>query len=296
MAVFISYASRDRSPLEGVRAALRRAQQDAWSDEQLGGGDQWWQAILEQIRSCEVFVFALSNHSLEARSCQAELRYALALGKPVLPVQIGPVDSIRGNPLAVMQVIDYRNPSVDTGIELISAVHALQARNSSLPHPLPDEPPAPFEYLARLTDHIAAPTMSAREQVSLLAELAATLEEDGSEDSVRHDVARMLSMLRDRPDVTYRTRTEVDALLSSLKERTPAPPPDSEALYPHVRNAAPASYPLPPLSRPPLDAPPYGPPVGSAGWADGAEPRWPHADRDGSKRKTPWWRRKHTKA
>ena len=284
MAVFIGYASRDRSLVDGVLSALRRAHQDAWSDEQLSGGEQWWRAILKQIRSCEVFVFALSSHSLESRSCQAELGYALALGKPVLPVQIGPVDSMRVNPLGAVQLIDYRNPSVDTGIELISAVHALRARNSPLPNPLPDEPAAPFEYLARLTDHIAAPSMSAREQAALLAELAATLEEDGSEDWVRDDVAGLLSMLRDRPDVTYRTRTDVDALLSSLKDRTPAPPPDSDALYPHVRNAAPDPYPLPPASRPPLDASPYGPPVGSVGWADAP------------KSKVPWWRRKHTKA
>ena len=57
----------------------------------------WWQAILERIRGCEVFVFALSNNALQSKPCLAELRYAQELGKPVIPIQIGPVESLRVN-------------------------------------------------------------------------------------------------------------------------------------------------------------------------------------------------------
>ena len=103
---------------------MRRARQQVWFDDELGGGEAWWKEILDQIRSCEVFIVALSNHLLESKPCQAELRYAQALQRPILPVRIGPVDSMRANPLASLQVIDYQNPSVDTGIQLVTAVHA----------------------------------------------------------------------------------------------------------------------------------------------------------------------------
>jgi serine/threonine kinase PknH len=88
--------------IEPLATALRRARQQLWFDEDLGGGEAWWNEILEQIRSCEVFIVALSNHSLESKPCHAEWKYAQALQRPILPVRIGPVDSMRANPLAAL--------------------------------------------------------------------------------------------------------------------------------------------------------------------------------------------------
>ena len=48
-------------------SALRRAHADVWFDEELGGGDAWWQMILERIRGCDVFVFAMTDDSLKSR-------------------------------------------------------------------------------------------------------------------------------------------------------------------------------------------------------------------------------------
>ena len=93
MGLFISYSSRDAAALAKVTAALRRAHIEAWLDEELTGGEAWWNAILEQIRDCEVFIVALSKNYLESKPCQAELRYAQELNRPILPVQIGPLDA-----------------------------------------------------------------------------------------------------------------------------------------------------------------------------------------------------------
>lgn len=210
MGLFVSYSSQDRSAIEPLTAALRRARQQVWFDDDLGGGEAWWNEILEQIRSCEVFIVALSNHLLESKPCQAELRYAKALQRPILPVRIGPVDSMRANPLASLQVIDYQNPTVDTSIQLVSAVHALAAQQPPLPSPLPDEPPVPFAYLMRLSSTLAEQDLDPRQQTHLLTELKSGLEEDGDDPTARNDIARLLRMLRDRSDVTYRTRTETD--------------------------------------------------------------------------------------
>ncbi|MBV8863506.1 MAG: toll/interleukin-1 receptor domain-containing protein [Mycobacterium sp.] len=155
MGLFVSYSSQDRSLIEPLAAALQRARQQVWFDEDLGGGQAWWNEILAQIRSCEVFVVALSNHSLESKPCAAEWRYAQALNRPILPVRVGPVDSMRANPLAALQVIDYQNPTADTGIQLVTAVHQLAAQRPPLPSPLPDEPPVPFAYLMRLSGTLA---------------------------------------------------------------------------------------------------------------------------------------------
>ncbi|MBV9722501.1 MAG: sensor domain-containing protein, partial [Mycobacterium sp.] len=55
--------------------------------------------------------------------------------------------------------------------------------------------------------------------------------------TARNDIARLLRMLRDRRDVTYRTRTEIDELLASV-DATAAAPAAVPAPRPHERPAA----------------------------------------------------------
>jgi serine/threonine kinase PknH len=217
MALFISYSSRDRSTVDALTSALRRGQQQVWFDQELGGGDAWWNKILEQIRSCEVFIVALSNNWLQSKPSQSELRYAKALNRPILPVRIGEVDSMRVNPLAALQIIDYRDPTVDAGIQLVTAVHGLRSKPVPLPDPLPEEPPVPFAYITRLGNTLAEKELSPQQQLQLLVELRSGLDEDGDDPSARSDIAQLLRMLRLRHDVTYRTRNEIDNVLASIE-------------------------------------------------------------------------------
>ena len=221
MAVFVSYSSQDRPTLDALLAALRRAQMRVWFDQELGGGDAWWANICEQIRSCEVFLVALSNNWLRSKPSQAELRYAQALGRPILPVRIGAVDSMRVNPVATLQIIDYQEPSVEAGIQLVTALHALQAKPQPLPDPLPEEPPVPFGYITRLGNTLTEKELSPQQQIQLLIELRSGLEQDGDDPSARSDIAQLLRMLRMRHDVTYRTRTEIDNALASIESPEP---------------------------------------------------------------------------
>lgn len=230
MAVFISYSSHDASRVEQLAATLRRAREEIWYDSELGGGDAWWRMILQRVRECDVFVVALSQNLVQSKACQGELQYAQALGKPILPVQVGPVDSMRTNPLAATQVIDFQNPTIDTGIELIAGLNAARSQAVSLPDPLPEEPAMPFAYLMRLGGLIASPALTSQQQTVIVAELRAGLDEDGHDASARQDISSLLRKLRDRTDVTYRTRNEVDELLRVLHPPTPtmpawAPPP-----------------------------------------------------------------------
>jgi serine/threonine kinase PknH len=267
MGLFISYSSQDRSAIEPLTTALRRARQQVWFDDDLGGGEAWWNEILEQIRACEVFIVALSNRSLESKPCQAEWRYAKALERPILPVRIGPVDSMRANPLAALQVIEYENPSVDAGIQLVTAVHGLAAQQRPLPSPLPEEPPVPFAYLMRLSSTLAEQNLEPLQQTHLVTELKSGLEEDGDDPTARNDIARLLRMLRDRSDVTYRTRTEIDELLASVDVKSAAPEavrdaPRPQHEHPVARPAAPAALAATPPETPARPEPtrPSGPP------------------------------------
>ena len=248
MAIFISYSSQDRTSLDALTTALKRAQQKVWFDQELGGGDAWWNAILEQIRSCEVFIVALSNNWLQSKPSQAELRYAQALNRPVLPVKVGPVDSVRVNPVSTLQIIDYQNPTVDAGIQLVTAIHAMRDKAAPLPSPLPEEPPLPFGYIMRLGNDLSEKELTPAQQLQLLIELRTGLDEDGDDPSARSDIAQLLRMLRMRHDVTYRTRTEIDNVLAEIEAKDGAAkgaPSGAPAKAPAAPAAAPAASPAP---------------------------------------------------
>ncbi len=258
MRLFVSYSSQDKAEIVNLKNALRRGHQQVWMDEELGGGEAWWRTILEQIRECEVFIVALSNNSLASKPCQAELRYAQALQRPILPVQIGPVSSMRVTPLAATQIIDFRDPTVEAGIELIGALHEQRAKLQPLPAELPDEPPVPFAYLMRLANNIAEPQLSARQQADYVSELKDALEQDGDDPAARGDIRHLLCMLRDRPDVLWRTRTDIENVLASIDEKSSVSAPGGDA--PPIQNfhsqSAPEAYPGSPSqpwqqSRPP---------------------------------------------
>ena len=222
MALFLSYSSQDRSAVDALASTLRRARQQVWFDQELGGGDSWWAAILEQIRSCDVFVVALSSNWLQSKPSQSELRYAQALNRPILPVRIGEIGSMRVNPLAALQIIDYRDPTVDASIQLVTAIHTLVDKPQPLPDPLPAEPPVPFGYITRLGNQLAEKELSPQQQLQLLVELRSGLDEDGDDPSARSDIAQLLRMMRMRHDVTYRTRNDIDNVLASIDSAEPA--------------------------------------------------------------------------
>jgi serine/threonine kinase PknH len=116
-----------------------------WLDHELTGGDAWWAAILEQIRASNVFVMALSQHALQSKPYQAEWAYAGKLSLPILPVQIGEVESFRVPSIFKIQSIDYRKPTSRTGIALMAALQECAGQYSEPSDPLPDEPPIPYE-------------------------------------------------------------------------------------------------------------------------------------------------------
>src|ERR1700733_2343246 len=119
MGVFVSYSSRDKEAVTRLTQDLQDADEQVWLDKRLAGGDAWWRAILEQIRGCDVFIFALSQNSIQSKPCQAELRYAQDLGLPILPVQVGHVDSMQLNPLATVHTVDYRTSTSTAAMRLL---------------------------------------------------------------------------------------------------------------------------------------------------------------------------------
>ena len=88
--VFISYCRADRAFVDGFVSGLRKAYKyhTIWFDDDISGGQSWWDAILKEIANCDLFIYSLSNDALASPHCQDELREAMRLQKSILPVII----------------------------------------------------------------------------------------------------------------------------------------------------------------------------------------------------------------
>jgi hypothetical protein len=244
--IMLSYSRTDEATVKVLVQGFEAAKRDVWFDHNLDGGDAWWDSILANIRSAAVFLFALSDASLHSKPCRLELDYALALGRPILPVQVGPVTSFRANPLAALQIITYDPGSARSGFAILAAVDAAAQRERPLPDPLPPAPPIPFGYLLALGRQIDSTELSVGDQVAVVDQLRRALGEE-TDEAARRDVLSMLANLSAKPWATRRTEREIAAL---LYVHGPTAPPGAD-----VGDAARPGSPAEPAATPAASAP-----------------------------------------
>jgi hypothetical protein len=217
--IFISYSRDDDDAVSSLARDLRQAGAEIMLDKGFSGGETWWTSVLEQIHACAVFVFALSNKSIQAKHCRAELDYAKTLGLPILPVQIGEIASYRDDPMLASQRIDYRNPQISDAMTLVAALHRCAASHTAPPDPLPEPPPHPYGYLRGFAAEIDSPDeLSSSRQSAILRELNEALRQE--DDGVRQYLKDLLRALRNRADVTYATYTAAGASLQDAPHET----------------------------------------------------------------------------
>ncbi len=90
--IFISYSRVDLAFVEKLyhRIGQMRPNSEVWYDQAphgLLGGDQWWNKILDAIAASDVFLYVLSNESVQSKYCQAEFAEALRLQKRIITIQ-----------------------------------------------------------------------------------------------------------------------------------------------------------------------------------------------------------------
>ncbi|MDT5094187.1 MAG: serine/threonine kinase PknH [Mycobacterium sp.] len=249
MKVFVCYSRHDSTAVNSLANELKSAAQEVWYDIDLRGGTTWWQTVLDQIRLCTVFVFAVSDKSMASKPCQAELRYAQDLRIPVLFLIIGETES-SVLPVFSADAIDYRDSSRGAALALMSALHKLAAERGPLPDPLPEPPPIPYEFLLRIGGIVRSSNeISHDEQRDLLLDLEGGLADDEDE-TVRADVRKLLQALRARSDVTYTTASRIDELIRKHALSTGASGPIPTAPPPPAYTRPPPQMQPPPLPPP----------------------------------------------
>lgn len=216
MKIFVSYARRDRPAVDVLLSDIRRAQHVVWFDEELTGGQAWWDTILSQIRDADLFVMALSPDSLKSRACMAEYDYAVRCQRTVLPVKVSAVPPQLAPPaIANAQIIDYIERTPNAAISLVTALNATPPR-PPLPDPLPVPPPVPISYMNTYYERLAEHSLTLQQQALLLSELRVHLADEDD----RETALTLIRRLRGRGDITESVGREIDTLLATL------PPPD----------------------------------------------------------------------
>jgi hypothetical protein len=216
---FISYSRQHEAIVKNLADALKQLGHTVWFDQELSGGQAWWEQILGTIRDCDIFIYALAPEVLNSTACQRECDYAAALSKPILPVIIA--DGVSTNllppKLSKLQFIDYRQQDFNAALRLARAFNNLPAP-APLPNPLPPLPEIPISYLGSLTEKIeTASSLTIEEQSSILIDL-----KRGFHDTeTSNDAISLIRKLRKRRDLFAAIADEIDELIGNQT----APPP-----------------------------------------------------------------------
>lgn len=217
--IFVSYSRESEAAVRALAQDVEALEHTVWFDNDLSGGKAWWEQILAEIRSCQVFMMVLSPDSLRSVACSSEYNYASELGKPILPILIADGVSTNLLPprLSQIQFVDYRKQDKTGAINLARALKSLPEAKP-LPDPLPSPPAVPLSYLGRITEQIdSTATLDHKEQSAVVSELRRGLRD--AETSA--DARKLLERLRKRDDLLARTGDEIDELLEEAA-REPA--------------------------------------------------------------------------
>lgn len=108
--IFIAYSREDGAAAHHL--ATHAGSHDARYDAYITGGKAWWSSVLQEIEGCDLFVYLISPDALQAAYCQQEVREALRLGKPLLPVLVrdaDPAQSPDDIAVALTRPVDIRD-------------------------------------------------------------------------------------------------------------------------------------------------------------------------------------------
>ncbi len=238
MQAFISYSSHDLELVKVLATNLENAlsisttlaDNVVWFDQDLVGGQDWWDQILSKIRSSDFIVFAVSKKSILSDPCSRELAYAEALHRQILPVRITS-ETIKDIdlPAAVghIEYIDFSEPDkTESFLKLVAAVKKLADAVEPLPDPLPEPPAIPISPLTEISHKLRETTLTREEQLDMYDRLRSYL----SDPDEAKDARDLLLRLQKHDDVRAAIRDDIIQLLKNTPELkrqsatvTPAP-------------------------------------------------------------------------
>lgn len=208
--LFIAHSRLDAAAVAELVADARALDYSVVLDDELPGGDTWWQAVLGKMEHADAFVYAVSADSLDSEACKAQHRYAEDLGLPSVPVVVGGgvADALVPPDLARLQRVDYREASRRQMAALYRAIEGLPpaARRPAT------RPGVPGSVEADVRHEAAAAYLEPARLIALVRQLE-TLADAGVAPG---DLQPAITALRERDDLTVKA----DQRLTALVDRT----------------------------------------------------------------------------
>jgi|GEM_PF-2959655 len=224
MKVFISYSSEDRSKIVSIANDLDYVGHTAWYDQKLSGGEEWWEEILRQIRDCELFIFAMSDASLNSLPCGRELKYASDLKKRIIPLAVDDIDAQSlPSEIARIQIVACKRRDIQSVLDFLRAINLLPSPQP-LPNPLPDTPEAPLSELVKLRDEIDNLTSDEIGQKKVLASIEHYLDNRRT----RQQAKKLLEKFSTHPKLLQSVAVKTEEMKNRFNERLIAIKPKFE--------------------------------------------------------------------
>ena len=243
--LFISYARENKPDVEALVRDLDALGCQTWVDSSLRGGQSWWEEILRRIADCDVFLVIVSRHMLNSVACKRELKWALKLNKPVLPVAVERRPEALPSTLSMRQIVDYSKSGREAAFALAGALATLPPA-PPLPEQLPEPPPAPLSYLSDLVDQVSQPDpLTHEQQHQILIQLQPALRSADREE--REGGRYVLEMFSKRNDLY----ADVDRTLAQVGVGDHGQPPPTIGEVPADGHDQP-----PPTQKPPPEETP----------------------------------------
>lgn len=214
--VFLSYCRADSQRVQRLAEDVRALGYNPWLDQEIGGGQAWWNEILKQIRSAEIVVVALSAAALDSVACLREYEYAVALGKAILPICVNAdfAPALMPASLAALQVVTWKPDDASAALRLSRALNNLPP-SRALPSVEPTPPPAPLSYLVSLHERVtASQELGLKEQSALLVEL----KQHSRAGKDREELRALMQALRARFDLYASVADELDEVLREQEQ------------------------------------------------------------------------------
>ena len=126
--IFISYCSKDRDFIKGLKTALEERELGIWVDfENIPIATDWRSEVAEAIRVTHTFVFVISPYSLDSNPCSWEIEQARSHNRRIIPICINhdfEQESLRRVDLAAINYISFKRKTfLDAVDELVQAIH-----------------------------------------------------------------------------------------------------------------------------------------------------------------------------
>jgi hypothetical protein len=214
MNIFVSYSSQNRPAVKSLVADLVSLEHQVWFDQELSGGQVWWDTILDQIRACDLFIFALTAQAMKSEPCRLEYTYAYELNKPIVPVLLTNDVNIALLPVVLQerQFVNYINQDKAALLALNNAIRSTPPA-PALPDPLPDAPGIPISPLAALQEEVLKPSLAYESQIALFHRIKGYIDDP----QYHHDALILMKELEGHPALLAAVFKEINAYLSDIE-------------------------------------------------------------------------------